>query len=78
MLSFGQRVLYFAYRAGRSYEVTSHRTLIQCLESLVQKCQSGVVVSFERIVPDVLTGLIFRRLYLCDTVTVLLFIICCQ
>ncbi|XP_076370772.1 integrator complex subunit 6-B-like isoform X1 [Tachypleus tridentatus] len=37
---------------GRSYAVTSHRVLMQCLESLVQKVQSGVVINFEKIGPD--------------------------
>ncbi|XP_022238341.1 integrator complex subunit 6-like [Limulus polyphemus] len=37
---------------GRSYAVTSHRVLMQCLESLVQKIQSGVVINFEKIGPD--------------------------
>ncbi|XP_071482771.1 integrator complex subunit 6-A-like [Diadema antillarum] len=37
---------------GRSYTVTSMKTLNQCLESLVQKVQSGVVVHFEKFGPD--------------------------
>ncbi|XP_076323535.1 integrator complex subunit 6 isoform X2 [Tachypleus tridentatus] len=37
---------------GRSYAVTSHRVLMQCLESLVQKIQGGVVINFEKIGPD--------------------------
>ncbi|XP_072180479.1 integrator complex subunit 6-like [Diadema setosum] len=37
---------------GRSYTVTSMKTLNQCLESLVQKVQSGVVVHFEKVGPD--------------------------
>lgn len=41
---------------GRSYTISSQRTLIQCLESLVQKCQSGVVVCFEKLPSD---GLLF-------------------
>lgn len=41
---------------GRSYTISSQRTLIQCLESLVQKCQSGVVVCFEKLASD---GLLF-------------------
>jgi len=40
---------FFASLVGRSYAISSQRTLIQCLESLVQKCQSGVVVSFEKL-----------------------------
>lgn len=37
---------------GRSYSVTSQRALLQCVESLVQKIQSGVVINFEKIGPD--------------------------
>uniref|UniRef100_A0A8B9GXJ3 Integrator complex subunit 6 n=1 Tax=Astyanax mexicanus TaxID=7994 RepID=A0A8B9GXJ3_ASTMX len=37
---------------GRSYSVFSQRTLNQCLESLVQKIQSGVVINFEKTGPD--------------------------
>ena len=37
---------------GRSYVVTTQRSLIMCIESLVQKCQSGVVINFEKIGPD--------------------------
>ncbi|KAM4700517.1 integrator complex subunit 6 isoform 2-T2 [Discoglossus pictus] len=37
---------------GRSYCVCSQRMLNQCLESLVQKIQSGVVVNFEKSGPD--------------------------
>ena len=37
---------------GRSYAVTSHRMLHQCIDSLVQKLQSGVVIHFEKIGPD--------------------------
>lgn len=37
---------------GRSYSVTSQKTLMQCLESLVQKVQGGVVVHFECIDPE--------------------------
>eukprot|EP00088_Acartia_fossae_P009653 TRINITY_DN1470_c0_g1_i11.p1 TRINITY_DN1470_c0_g1~~TRINITY_DN1470_c0_g1_i11.p1 ORF type:complete len:1068 (-),score=228.93 TRINITY_DN1470_c0_g1_i11:1485-4688(-) len=33
---------------GRSYAVTSNRVLHQCIESLVQKLQSGVVIHFEK------------------------------
>ncbi|MBN3321451.1 INT6 protein, partial [Atractosteus spatula] len=33
---------------GRSYSVCSQRMLNQCLESLVQKIQSGVVINFEK------------------------------
>ena len=38
--------------AGRSYSVFSQRMLNQCLESLVQKIQSGVVINFEKSGPD--------------------------
>lgn len=34
--------------AGRSYCVRTQRMLNQCLESLVQKVQSGVVINFEK------------------------------
>ncbi|XP_069737752.1 integrator complex subunit 6 isoform X2 [Phaenicophaeus curvirostris] len=37
---------------GRSYCVCSSRMLNQCLESLVQKVQSGVVINFEKAGPD--------------------------
>lgn len=37
---------------GRSYAVTSARVLHQCIESLVQKLQSGVVINFEKIGGD--------------------------
>ncbi|XP_018410562.1 PREDICTED: integrator complex subunit 6-like [Nanorana parkeri] len=37
---------------GRSYCVRSQRMLNQCLESLVQKVQSGVVINFEKTGPD--------------------------
>ena len=33
---------------GRSYSIKTHKTLLQCLDSLLQKVQSGVVVHFER------------------------------
>ncbi|KAF9816109.1 hypothetical protein SFRURICE_003660 [Spodoptera frugiperda] len=36
----------------RSYCITSHRMLMQCIDSLVQKVQSGVVINFEKIGPD--------------------------
>ncbi|PSN38922.1 Integrator complex subunit 6-A [Blattella germanica] len=36
----------------RSYSITSHRMLMQCIDSLVQKVQSGVVINFEKIGPD--------------------------
>ncbi|XP_057706206.1 integrator complex subunit 6 isoform X2 [Corythoichthys intestinalis] len=37
---------------GRSYCVRTQRMLNQCLESLVQKVQSGVVLNFEKSGPD--------------------------
>uniref|UniRef100_A0A4W4FDC6 VWFA domain-containing protein n=1 Tax=Electrophorus electricus TaxID=8005 RepID=A0A4W4FDC6_ELEEL len=37
---------------GRSYSVFSQRMLNQCLESLVQKIHSGVVINFEKTGPD--------------------------
>ncbi|XP_057574265.1 integrator complex subunit 6-like isoform X7 [Hippopotamus amphibius kiboko] len=37
---------------GRSYCVKTQRMLNQCLESLVQKVQSGVVINFEKTGPD--------------------------
>ena len=37
---------------GRSYAVTSQRVLHQCIDSLVQKLQSGVVINFEKIGQD--------------------------
>ena len=37
---------------GRSYSVTSQRMLHQCIDSLVQKLQSGVVIHFEKVGPD--------------------------
>jgi len=44
--------LFFCLPAGRSYCITSHRMLMQCIDSLVQKVQSGVVINFEKIGPD--------------------------
>ena len=43
---------YSCFVAGRSYSVMSQRSLIQCLESLVQKVQGGVVIHFEKMGPD--------------------------
>ncbi|KAM4817862.1 integrator complex subunit 6-like isoform 1-T1 [Thomomys bottae] len=37
---------------GRSYCVRTQKMLNQCLESLVQKVQSGVVINFEKTGPD--------------------------
>lgn len=36
---------------GRSYRVKSHYVLNQCIESLVQKVQPGVVVHFDQLMP---------------------------
>lgn len=36
---------------GRSYRVKSHYVLNQCIESLVQKVQPGVVVHFDQVMP---------------------------
>lgn len=41
-----------AVTSGRSYAVTSQRSLIQSIDALVQKVQSGVVIQFEKIGPD--------------------------
>lgn len=38
--------------AGRSYSITSQRSIIQSIEALVQKVQSGVVIQFEKFGPD--------------------------
>lgn len=46
-------MIYFLSSAiGRSYCVRTQRMLNQCLESLVQKVQSGVVINFEKTGPD--------------------------
>ena len=37
---------------GRSYKIVSQRMLNSCVESLVQKCQFGVVINFEKIGAD--------------------------
>lgn len=37
---------------GRSYCITTHRMLHQCIDSLVQKVQAGVVIHFEKYGPD--------------------------
>ncbi|XP_009861412.2 integrator complex subunit 6 [Ciona intestinalis] len=37
---------------GRSYCIKTQKTLMQCLDSLVQKSQSGVVIHFERFDTD--------------------------
>ncbi|XP_043071990.1 integrator complex subunit 6 [Drosophila grimshawi] len=41
---------------GRSYRVRSHYVLNQCIESLVQKVQPGVVLQFEPMVPKEANG----------------------
>lgn len=43
---------FFFNFSGRSYSITSHRMLMQCIDSLVQKVQSGVVINFEKRGPD--------------------------
>ncbi|KAB1267746.1 Integrator complex subunit 6 [Camelus dromedarius] len=45
-------VHFILFISGRSYSVCSPRMLNQCLESLVQKVQSGVVINFEKAGPD--------------------------
>ncbi|XP_075155134.1 integrator complex subunit 6 [Haematobia irritans] len=55
---------------GRSYRVRSHYVLNQCIESLVQKVQPGVVLQFEPLIPkdpnnmpnEALQDLIFQPL----------------
>ncbi len=42
----------FRLLSGRSYSITSHRMLQQCIDSLVQKIQHGVVINFEKTGPD--------------------------
>ena len=37
---------------GRSYLISSQRALLQCLESLVQKIQIGVVVNLEKVISE--------------------------
>jgi integrator complex subunit 6 len=37
---------------GRSYLITTQRALLQCLESLVQKIQVGVVVNLEKVLTE--------------------------
>ncbi|XP_072483199.1 integrator complex subunit 6-like isoform X2 [Notamacropus eugenii] len=37
---------------GRSYCIRTHKMLNQCLESLVEQVQSGVVINFEKAGPD--------------------------
>lgn len=38
--------------AGRSYSITTQRSILQSIEALVQKVQSGVVIQFEKVGPD--------------------------
>jgi integrator complex subunit 6 len=38
--------------AGRSYTITTQRSIMQSIEALVAKIQSGVVIQFEKIGPD--------------------------
>jgi copper homeostasis protein CutC len=40
------------FSPGRSFLVTTHRALVQCLESLVQKIQVGVVVNFDKVITE--------------------------
>ena len=37
---------------GRSYAITTHRMLHQCIESIAQKVVAGVVLHFEKWGPD--------------------------
>lgn len=41
-----------AVTAGRSYTITTQRSILQSIDALVQKVQSGVVIQFEKIGPD--------------------------
>lgn len=41
-----------AVTGGRSYLVTTQRSILQSIEALVQKVQSGVVIQFEKVGPD--------------------------
>lgn len=41
-----------AVTAGRSYSITTQRSILQSIEALVQKVQSGVVIQFEKVGPD--------------------------
>lgn len=45
-------MLNYVFVLGRSYCITSQRVLMQCIDSLVQKIQSGVVINFEKIGPE--------------------------
>lgn len=35
--------------SGKSYVLTNQKSLVQCMESLTQKLQPGVVISFKKI-----------------------------
>ena len=41
-----------AVTAGRSYTITTQRSILQSIDALVQKVQSGVVIQFEKFGPD--------------------------
>jgi len=41
-----------AVTAGRSYTITTQRSILQSIDALVQKVQSGVVIQFEKVGPD--------------------------
>lgn len=41
-----------AVTAGRSYSITTQRSIVQSIDALVQKVQSGVVIQFEKVGPD--------------------------
>lgn len=41
-----------AVTAGKSYSITTQRSIMQSIEALVQKVQSGVVIQFEKVGPD--------------------------
>ena len=43
---------FLIYSTGRSYVISSHKSLMQSLESIAQKIQPGVVIEFEKIGPD--------------------------
>lgn len=41
-----------AVTSGRSYSITTQRSILQSIDALVQKVQSGVVIQFEKVGPD--------------------------
>jgi len=41
-----------AVTAGRSYSITTQRSILQSIDALVQKVQGGVVIQFEKAGPD--------------------------